>query len=204
MDKLITKEMVDATVTALKVKDLTQGKVITSRWDPNLEYAWDNGPAIGRYLAEFKQGRIIGKRCRKCDRIMLPPRMFCELCWRPSDEWVFVKDTGTVNTFCISHVDWKAGRLDIAGGVRPFTPAVIEIDGAGAGMGILHHLNEVDPHDIFIGMRVQAVWKPVEEREGSVADILYFKPLGQQKRAAKAKPAAKKTKTAKKTGRKKR
>jgi uncharacterized OB-fold protein len=28
-----------------------------------------------------------------------------------------------------------------------------------------------------MGMRVQAVWKPPEEREGSVTDILYFKPI---------------------------
>jgi uncharacterized OB-fold protein len=26
-------------------------------------------------------------------------------------------------------------------------------------------------------MRVQAVWKPPEEREGAITDILYFKPL---------------------------
>ena len=113
---------------------------------------------------------------------MLPPRMFCELCWRPSDEWVYVKDTGVINTFCISHVDWKAGRLDIKGGTRPFTPAVIEIDGASPGMGILHHIDKVKTEKIEIGMRVQAVWKPEEEREGSITDILYFKPIAQKKK----------------------
>jgi uncharacterized OB-fold protein len=74
-------------------------------------------------------------------------------------------------------VDWKAGRLDIEGGVRPFTPAVIEIDGASKGMGILHHLNEVDPWKIHRGMKVKAVWKPAEERTGAITDILYFKPM---------------------------
>ena len=177
MDRPVTKKMIEATVKPLKRKDVVGGKVITAAWNPRLEYAWDNGPAIGRYLAEFANGRIIGKRCRKCDRVMLPPRMFCELCWRPTDEWVFTRDTGTVNTFCVSYVDWKAGRLDIEGGVRPFTPAVIEIDGASPGMGILHHLDEVDPWEIHIGMRVKAVWKPEAEREGSVTDSLYFKPV---------------------------
>jgi len=103
--------------------------------------------------------------------------MFCELCWRPTDAWVAVKDTGVVNTFVVSHVDWKAGRLDLKK-VRPFTPAVIEIDGASRGMGILHHVNEIDPWKIRIGMRVKAVWKKPEEREGAVTDILYFKPAG--------------------------
>ena len=175
------QKKIDKTVTTLKKKDVTGGKVITESWAPNLEYAWDNGPAIGRYLAELKNGKIIGKRCNKCDRVLLPPRMFCELCWRPTDEWVYVEDTGTVNTFCISHVDWKAGRLNIKGGVRPFTPAVIEIDGASKGMGILHMIEKIDPEKIKVGMKVKAVWKPADKREGSITDIEYFKPVGKKK-----------------------
>ncbi|RLA86256.1 MAG: hypothetical protein DRG40_03195, partial [Deltaproteobacteria bacterium] len=105
MQELITKEMVERTVTGLSERDIREGKVITTTWKPNLRYAWDNGPALGRYLAELKNGRIIGKRCRRCNRILLPPRMFCELCWRPTDEWVYVKDTGVVNTFVISYID---------------------------------------------------------------------------------------------------
>jgi uncharacterized OB-fold protein len=172
----MTKEMIEKTVTSLSREDVIGNKVITSKWEPKLQYAWDNGPAIGRYLAELKNGKLIAKKCRKCNRIMIPPRMFCELCWRPTDEWVYVKDSGTVNTFVISHVDWKAGRLDIKGGVRPFTPAVIEIDGASEGMGILHMIDEIDPQKIKIGMKVKAIWKKPAEREGAITDILYFKP----------------------------
>ena len=171
------REKVEKTVTPLKRKDILGGDVITTAWEPKLHYAWDNGPAISRYLRELKNGKIVGKRCKKCERIVLPPRMFCEMCWRPTDEWVYVQDTGTINTFCISHVDWKAGRLDIEGGARPYTPAVIEIDGASRGEGILHMIEEIDPWEIKIGMRVKAVWKPPEEREGSITDIRYFKPI---------------------------
>ncbi len=174
----ITKQMVEKTVTGLRRDDVLGGKVITAAWGPKLEYAWDNGVAIGRYLAELKNGRIVARRCRKCNRVMVPPRMFCELCWRPTDEWVFCGDTGTINTFCISHVDWAASRLDIEGGQRPFTPAVIEIDGASPGMGILHMIEGIDPWDIEFGMKVQAVWKAPKDRTGAITDILYFKPIG--------------------------
>ncbi len=173
----IMEKDVAKTATKLKTQQILEGKVLSVKWEPNLKYAWDNGPALGRYLAELKNGRIIAKKCNKCHRIMIPPRMFCELCWRPTDEWVFVKDTGIVNTWVVSYVDWKAGRLDIKGGVRPITPAVIEIDGASKGMGILHLLDEVDPWKIYRGMRVKAVWKPAEERIGAITDIKYFKPI---------------------------
>ena len=206
----ITKKMVDRTVTPLTRKQVLGGKVITTAWTPRLEYAWDNGPAIGRYLAELKNGKLIGKHCRRCNRTMVPPRMFCELCWCPTDKWVELKDTGTVNTFCISHVDWKATRLDIEGGERPFTPAVIEIDGASPGMGILHMIEGINPWKINIGMKVKAVWKPAAEREGSITDIICFKPVkaavakkAPAKAKAKAKPKAKASKATKTRGKKK-
>jgi uncharacterized OB-fold protein len=92
-----------------------------------------------------------------------------------TDEWVAVQDTGTVNTFAVSYVDWAARRL--GKGQRPFTPAVIEIDGASRAMGILHLIDEVKPEKIVVGMRVKAVWRPETERIGAITDIKYFKPL---------------------------
>lgn len=172
----ITADLLKKTATGLSYKDFSKGKVFTVDWEPNLQYAWDNGVAIGRYLEELKQGRIMAKRCRECNRIMLPPRMFCERCWKVTDEWVPVEDTGTVNTFAISYVDWAAGR--IPKGQRPYTPAVIEIDGASRGMGILHLVDDVKPEKMFVGMRVKAVWRPEAERVGAITDIEYFKSIG--------------------------
>ncbi len=171
--------------TNLKSSDFEKGKVLTTAWLPNLGYAWDDGVAIGRYLAELKEGRIIARICHECHRIMLPPRMFCELCFRPTDEWTYVEDTGTVNTFSIAYVNWDASRRGPK--EPPLIPAVIEIDGATKGMGIMHMLGEVDPKDIKIGMKVRAVWKKPEERAGAITDILYFKPM----RASASKPAPK-------------
>ena len=98
--------------------------------------------------------------------------MFCEHCFAPIDAFIPLQDTGTVVTFSLCYVTWDMVRIE-----EPQIPAVIAIDGASPGMGILHLLGEVDPKAVKIGMRVQAVWKPEEEREGSITDILYFKPL---------------------------
>jgi len=161
--------------TALSEEEIKSGKIYMTEDSLDCQFAWDTGVAVGRYLAELKRGRIIAKECRHCNRIMLPPRMFCELCFRPSGNWVFVKDTGIVNTFSICRVHWDASR--IKEDEKPYLPAVIEIDGASKGMGIMHLLGEVEPDHIKIGMKVKAVWKPKAERTGAVTDILYFKPL---------------------------
>jgi uncharacterized OB-fold protein len=58
----------------------------------------------------------------------------------------------------------------------PEIPAVIEIDGAAPGHGIMHKIGGVDPKKVKIGMKVKAVWKPAEERTGSILVIKYWTP----------------------------
>ncbi len=98
--------------------------------------------------------------------------MYCEQCYRPTDEWEYVSDTGTINTFSISHVGTDARRLK-----EPILVAVVDLDGASPGMGILHTLGEVEPSRIAIGMKVRAVWKPATQRQGAITDIRYFEPM---------------------------
>jgi uncharacterized OB-fold protein len=149
-------------------------------------YAWDAGVAVSRYLHGLREGRIMARECRSCRRTLVPPRMFCEECFRPTDRWVEVRDTGRVNTFSICHIRWDMVKLD-----EPEIPAVIEIDGASPGIGFMHKLGEVDPDDVRIGMDVEAVWKPEGEREGSILDIRYFRPRERKLRASGAPRAGK-------------
>jgi len=158
--------------TALTDGELKGKKVLVEEWkETGLSYSWSTGVAIGTYLEGLKKGMILGVRCRSCKRIMVPPRMFCEECFKTVDEFVPVQDTGTVNTFAICYIKTDASRQK-----RPQLPAVIELDGATKGMGILHLLGEVRPKDVRIGMKVKAVWKPARERKGDITDIRYFKP----------------------------
>jgi len=135
-------------------------------------YAWDTGVAISRFLAGLKEGRILGRECRVCRRVLVPPRMFCERCFRPTDRWVEAERTGVVTTFSICHVTWDMRPLE-----PPAIPAVIGIDGSDGGL--MHRLGEVGPADVRVGMAVEAVWKPLEERTGSILDIAYFRPRGE-------------------------
>ena len=152
--------------------ELKEGKYleIVQKFEPR--YSWAAGVAISRFLEELKKGRIIGRKCSKCQRTLVPPRMYCEQCYRPTDEWEYVRDTGSINTFSISHVGTDARRLK-----SPILVAVVELDGASPGMGILHTLGKVEPSRISIGMKVKAVWKPPGERQGAITDIRYFEPI---------------------------
>jgi uncharacterized OB-fold protein len=157
----------------ITLEDVKEGKYLYVVYKFEPKYSWAAGVAISRFLTELKEGRIIARKCMNCKRILVPPRMYCEQCFRPTDEWVQIKDTGTVNTYSISHVGTDARRLK-----TPILVAVVDLDGATPGMGILHNLGEVEPSKIKIGMKVKAVWKSSSERQGAITDIRYFKPTG--------------------------
>lgn len=149
-----------------------EAEALVSSYAVDLKYSWASGIAMSRFLIELKKGRIIARKCNKCKRILVPPRIFCEDCFRATDSWVYVKDTGTVNTYSISHVAADASRIK-----EPLYVAVINIDGATQGMGFLHLLGEVTEKELKVGMNVGAVWKTEAERTGSILDIRYFKPI---------------------------
>jgi len=158
--------------TPLSENDFSDGTILYNHDALHARYAWDTGIAIGSYLAALKEGYLIGSRCSKCRKTVLPPRVVCEWCFRPMEQYVPLQDTGSVNTFSLCYVTWDVQRIKI-----PEIPAVINIDGASPLHGIMHKLGEINPADVRIGMRVKAVWKPSAERQGAITDILYFKPM---------------------------
>ena len=151
----------------------------TEQWMPRLEYGWDTGAAIGRFLDGLRDGKIYGVRCRVCGRVVTPPRAFCELDFRPMDEWVELPDTGTINTFSICYVTWDMKPLRV-----PQIPAVIEIDGTEPRVGFLHVIGglrgatvEAIRGQIAVGAPVRAVWKKRADRTGAITDIVHFAPV---------------------------
>ena len=156
-------------------EDVKEGKYLDVVYKFEPKYSWAAGVAISRFLSELRERKIIARKCMNCKRILVPPRMYCEQCFRPTDEWVQIKDTGTINTYSISHVGTDARRLK-----TPILVAVVDLDGATPGMGILHNLGEVEPSKVKVGMKVKAVWKSSSERQGAITDIRYFKPMGEE------------------------
>src|SRR5439155_18751509 len=88
--------------------------------------------------------------------------------FRPTDRWVEVAATGTVNTFSVCWVTWDMRKLTV-----PELPAVIDLRSGG----IMHKLGDVEPDAVHIGMPVQAVWRPPAQRQGSILDIAHWAPL---------------------------
>lgn len=132
------------------------------------------GLAGERFLRALKDdGKIMGARCTQCAATFVPGRLYCERCFAKIDalSWFDAGTVGTVHTFTAMHIDLDGKAL-----MDPRVMAFVEM-GESSG-GIVHYLGDVDPNDVFIGMKVEAVFKPSGERTGSIMDIVHFRPLG--------------------------
>lgn len=129
------------------------------------------GIAGERFFREIKDhARFVGTHCPQCDLIYVPATMFCERCFAELHDWVEVERQGVVFTYTILHRDLDDRPLE-----PPAVLAYVHLDGCDGGL--VHYLGEVNPEDLFIGMEVEAVFKAPAEREGSILDIKYFRPL---------------------------
>jgi uncharacterized OB-fold protein len=100
----------------------------------------------------------------------VPAAAFCERCLSELEDWVDVGTSGEVHTFTLLYEDYDGSRRE--------TPEIVAFIKLGDG-GLIHRLGEVDPHDIAIGMKVEAVFKAKKERKGSILDIAFFKPVSE-------------------------
>lgn len=140
-------------------------------WRGNLPVTsrYTYGLAGERFFRTIKdEGRLLGTRCSSCERTYVPAMLYCERCMDSLDEWVDVGKVGEVHTFTLLYKNYDGSEL--------IDPEIVAFISLGDG-GIVHHIGEVTPEQVEIGMQVEVVFKPIEEREGSILDIKHFKPV---------------------------
>jgi hypothetical protein len=138
----------------------------------NLPYHYVAGDYRASYLRALKDKRILGSKCSKTGKVFVPPIVNSPASMAPCDQLVEVADRGIVTTFCIVNIPVIGRTLEI-----PYVAASVALD--GADISIFALIQEFKAADARMGMRVEAVWKPDGEREGSHEDILYFRPTGE-------------------------
>ena len=129
--------------------------------------------AVGsRFLIELRDNKkIMGTRCPTCNLVYVPARSACRDCFGELSEWVEVSQKGTLLTYTVTYQSNPVQPVS-----TPIVYGIVQLDGADTGF--VHMLGEVDPEKLKVGTKVKAVFKPKKERQGSILDIKYFKPLG--------------------------
>lgn len=133
------------------------------------------GSTWSRFYDALKEETILGKKCRKCKRVFVPPRTFCPRCFEVMDEWVEVEQKGIVETWALINMPFYGQQLEI-----PFVSAQIRLEGSDTGF--THRIGGFDLSDfdtvrqrVKLGSLVKAVWN--KEKKGNILDIEYFEPV---------------------------
>jgi uncharacterized OB-fold protein len=134
-------------------------------------YKHSTGETIGRFLAGLKEQKTIWGQRVAGQGVVVPPVGYSEVDASAADEWVAVKDCGTITAAAVVHT--PIDRLHPF--TQPFAYVLVKLDGADTAFA---HVVRDDLATLKVGARVQAVWAPDDERTGHVRDIVCFRVVG--------------------------
>ncbi len=151
-------------------------ELITLNMHYKVPYRWPNGESVALFLKELKDNeKIYASKCPKCGRFQCPPLVMCGRChvrMGGREKWIEVGPGGSVISYnVVEQSFWHPvndGMLPV-----PVATAIIHLD--GAPVTIYHQLEETNPEKLRVGLRVEAVFKPKEERRGNFRDLQFFR-----------------------------
>jgi uncharacterized protein len=124
------------------------------------------------YLRAIAEGKLLGARTGENGKVYFPPHGADPATGLPTTEFVELPDKGTVTTFAVINIPFQGQRIK-----PPYVAAYVLLD--GADIPFLHLVADIDAHDVRMGMRVEAVWKPRDEWGFGIDNIEYFRPTGE-------------------------
>jgi uncharacterized protein len=124
------------------------------------------------FLRGLEEGKLLGARTGKDGKVYFPPKEADPATGLELDNFLELPDKGTVTTFAIINIPFPGQRIK-----PPYVAAYVLLD--GADIPFLHLVTEIDPADVRMGMRVEAVWKPREEWGLGIDNINHFRPTGE-------------------------
>jgi uncharacterized OB-fold protein len=127
-----------------------------------LNYKYTAGVAGDRFLQLLRQGKLQASHCPNCNKLYLPPKIFCKECFAQLNEWRDVpEESGYLYSF--TSVTNAQGKRDLV--------ALVKFEGVEGG--ILGRLKS-SKEEPKIGMKVKPVFKQKNERIGDLSDIEHF------------------------------
>jgi len=136
-----------------------EGRMETER------YIYTPGPVGVKVAEALMEGRIMGVKCG--NKLYIPAKTYCPD--HSEGELVEVKGPWIVKSYTIIYEDVYGAKLD--------KPVVIALVGTEEAHGGLIHYVEVEPDKVKVGLKVEPVFRPKEERRGLITDVMFFKPV---------------------------
>ena len=113
---------------------------------------------ISRFFVGLKEGRLTTTKCKKCEKLLWPPRIVCPNCLSEELEWVDLGNEGELYAFTEVRLGAPLGLVQDA----PFCVGFVRI----GGLLISTRIDNTKYEDLKIGDKVHL--KIVELEDGRV------------------------------------
>lgn len=113
---------------------------------------------ISQFFANLKEGRLTTTKCKKCGKLLWPPRIICSNCFSNELEWVDLGREGELHAFTEMRVGAPLGFVEDA----PFCMGIVKI----GGLLISTRIDNAKYDELRIGDKLQL--KIVELEDGRV------------------------------------
>jgi len=113
---------------------------------------------ISFFFKNLREGRLTTTKCKRCEKLLWPPRIVCPICLSDELEWVDLGSEGELYAFTEMRLGAPLGFVEDV----PFCIGIIKI----RGLSISARIDDARYEDLKIGDRVQL--KIVELDDGRV------------------------------------
>ncbi len=99
---------------------------------------------IESFYSFVKEGKLMGAKCNKCGKMLVPPKPMCPECFSKDLKWRELPKRGNLLTYTIIHVSPKRFQH-----LTPYAVGILELENDAQLPGMIR---SVDLKDITVGM----------------------------------------------------
>jgi hypothetical protein len=119
-----------------------------------------SGTRVDGFVEYLQEGKVMTTRCKRCQKVMFPPRMDCPECGGGEMEWTEIKGAGQLVTFTTV--------LYGPAGFEKETPYVLGLVKFPLGIKIFGPIDKkIPPEEIKVGLEMKVV--PIRLSEARIS-----------------------------------
>jgi uncharacterized OB-fold protein len=153
----------------MSTTETTTPWIVEQRWDLTYQHTADDTTAT--FLRTLRdEGRLLGIRCPVCERVLAPPRPFCDRDFCETEGWVELGHTGTLELFTIMYLAID-GLPD-----PPYVLAYVRPEGADTAIpGFLEGVDLTTTQSALASLEIGAAVdiSVRDERVGRITDLRF-------------------------------
>lgn len=128
---------------------------------------------IESFYKFIEEGKLLGAKCSKCGKLLVPPKPMCPECFSKDLKWKELPKQGKLLTYTVIHVSPKKFQQ-----LAPYAVGIIELEEGARLPGMMRN---VDLDKIKVGMNLAVyVDKGQISEEWPQWPRYYFKPMQPQ------------------------